>query len=271
MLTFGFMNTQHSIQSIYIYPIKGLRGISLSQSQLLERGLAHDRRYVLVDKEGMFLSQRKFPHMALFTCAMNETEITVSYHNESISWSIDSFSDKKRCVSIWDLDTYAFEVEDRINHWFTVQIGVDCALVKMTDRYDRIKPLKDDRHTKVSFADGYPVLVLGTASLEFLNQKLSDKIEESRFRANIYIHTTVPHIEDTWSKLIIGGATLEVIKPCARCQVVNIDQLSAEVNHEPLKTLAMYRKVGNKVNFGVNAICVESGLLSIDDLVIVLA
>jgi len=165
----------------------------------------------------------------------------------------------------------AYEVDEKVSIWFSEILGMKCRLVKMVDAHNIYKKLiKGPDQTKVSFADGYPYLILGTASVDHLSDKVGRDIPADRFRANIIIETTEPHIEDTWDELQIGTSKFLVIKPCARCNVVNIDQSTGEVNKEPLKSLSAYRLDGNVVNFGACTICLSEGVISVDDDVVVI-
>ena len=256
------MGNTFKIASIHIYPIKGLKGIEVKESQLLERGLEHDRRWMLIDSNSNFISQREFSQLSLFQCSMKGDQIHVSYGESSISWDIDLTQDVKRELTIWDEEEIGMEVSDAVSEWFSDKLGMKCTLVKMVDEYDRIKPLKKGREsTKLSFADGYPVLILGTASMDLLNEKSSKEILPDRFRSNIIIETNVAHEEDHWDIIQIGDASLQVIKACVRCQVIMIDQSTGIADKEVLKALSTYRKEGNEVRFCANVICLTEGKL----------
>ena len=139
---------------------------------------------------------------------------------------------------------------------------------KKNVRYKKL--IRGPEQVEVSLADGYPYLILGSESLDFLNSKLDQTIGYDRFRANIIVDTTEPHIEDSWTDVVIGKARFLIVKPCARCNVVTIDQHSGVKSTEPLKTLATYRRKEGKVYFGANAISRRDSHVHIGDEVVVL-
>ncbi len=265
------MNTVNaSIKSIHIYPIKGMGGIDVDSARVLERGLEYDRRWMLVDEKGNFITQRTDARLALFGCKLTQF-LEVAYNGEIIKIDKEEYSEVKMQTTVWESEVVAYEVSLEVSDWFATRIGFPCHLVRMVDEFDRYKELiKGPVRTKVSFADGYPYLIIGSASLTGLSKQVGDVVPSNRFRANIVLDTIVPHEEDSWDTFELGTAKFEVIKPCARCNVVNIDQSNGLVHKEPLKTLSKYRKVGNRVNFGANTICLEEGRINVGDKIKVL-
>lgn len=240
-------------------------GINLVTSKVLERGLEYDRRWMLVDAKGNFITQRTDARMALFSCVIGN-KLKVSFKGDTIEIGIEDHSDKKIIAQVWDSIVTTYEVSNEVSQWFRSKLGFDCHLVKMVDQFERFKELsKGPSMSKVSFADGYPYLFIGTASLSILSSKVGHNVPANRFRANIIVETEVAHEEDSWEQVKLGTATFQMIKPCARCNVINIDQMRAISQKEPLKTLSRYRKEGNKVNFGVNTICLKEGIVSVGD------
>jgi len=254
------------ISSINIYPIKGMGGISLTQCQTEQQGFQYDRRWMLVTPDGTFISQRT--HKALVHChlSINETHIHVDHLGNNIDIPLNEVSEEAMEVSVFEHTMIAQIVNKKFDDWFSEQIGTVVRLVKVTAKTNRIKELiKGPKQTKVSFADGYPYLILGTASLEKLNSKLDAPILMNRFRANIIVDTTIAHEEDDWDIITIGAVQMQVIKPSARCEVITINQESGERGKEPLKTLATYRKQEQNVIFGANTISLRDGILRVGD------
>jgi len=237
------------IEQLIIYPIKGLAGISVQSAKALEKGFENDRRFMLVDMKGNFLSQRNTKEMALFTTAIDGDKLLVQYKDSSLTLDIDQEDGVEMDTTVWGNEVNAIQVGEEASQWFSDRLGIECILVKMNKQSSRIKVLKKgpDR-TQVSFADGYPYLLLGTASLDELNNKLASPIKIDRFRANIIVSTHVAHEEDEVDQCNISGLKFRVIKPCARCQVITIDQQHATSSKEPLKTLATYRTIGREIN-----------------------
>ena len=254
------------ISQLIIYPIKGLGGIELSSAKAMERGFENDRRYMLVDPDGKFLSQRVIPEMALFKCSIQADTLKIKYEKESINLDITQEEGEVLNTKVWNHVVDAIEVSTLANEWFSDLLGQDCKLAKMNKQTKRKKSLiKAPRTTQLSFADGYPYLALGTASLRELNEKLDTPVTMDRFRANIILDTKIGHEEEEIDKFTLSGVKFRMIKPCARCQVITIDQKNATTSKEPLKTLATYRKRANNIYFGMNAVCLEEGIVNVGD------
>jgi len=222
---------------------------------------------MLVDAQGQFLTQREHAIMAQFACTIEHDHLSITYKGEVMKVPLQQHLSESTRVKVWSSSLKANEVDPLISSWFSEHLGMHSTLVKMTDissRYKRlfVPPFK----TELSFADGYPYLILGSESMEELNRRSEEPIPTDRFRANILVDTTEPHEEDKWkSDFKIGTSRMKVIKPCARCVVTTIDQQSGAKSKEPLKTLSNYRKWSKKIWFGANAICLEEGLISVGD------
>uniref|UniRef100_UPI003593293F MOSC domain-containing protein n=1 Tax=Aquiflexum sp. TaxID=1872584 RepID=UPI003593293F len=176
------------LQDIYIYPIKSLGGIRLEEANLEERGIQFDRRWMLVDKEGVFLSQRKYSMMALVQTKLSDNGIEVFLKNhpdENIKIPFDPIGKEMISVRIWD-DEVTGQVEDqKINQWFSDILGLNCRLVFMPSSTERkVSSKYAAKNESVSFADGMPYLLIGQASLDDLNSKLEHPVPMDRFRPN---------------------------------------------------------------------------------------
>lgn len=255
------------IKEIIIYPIKGLAGISLKECMAYEKGLENDRRYMLVEPSGKFISQREYPQLALFKISIQDQSIKVTFGQSEIFIPSRKTKTKIKAVTVWEHEVHAFQSNPAINQWFSEQLGQECHLVYMDEEKNfRQKALKKSpTSTEVSFADGYPYLFLGTGSMDLLNQKMDLNYNINRFRANIILETTEAHVEDTLDFLSCGQTKFRMIKPCARCQVTTIDQATGDKGKEPLKTLASYRQKENKIYFGMNAVCIKEGEIKVGD------
>lgn len=277
-----------SLQQIIIYPIKSLGGVSVSEAVVEARGLHHDRRYMLVTPSfteqsaesaapmGTFMTQRTVHPMALIDVAMNvrANELTVWHrHNPSDVLRlplVPPVQDKPMFVSIWDSkDVPAQLVSSEADAWFSRVIGKPCQLVYMpnatrrtiTSRHIRRDDVADP---VVSFADGFPVLVVTQSSLNELNRRLSESLSDppgeareplamARFRPNLVVEGLCwPHDEDTWATVRLGDVTFYGVKPCARCVLTTIDPKTGNRGKEPLRTLSTYRSHDNKILFGEN-------------------
>jgi uncharacterized protein len=264
----------YTVSNIYIYPIKSLGGISLQQAQVQERGLQYDRRWMLVDEKGGFLSQRKFAQMALLQVKLQENGLLVSHKQgllDPLFIPFEQADGKEVSVTIWDDTCTAREVNGEVTIWFSKALGMFARLVYMPENTRRIvDPTYAFDEEVVSFADAYPFLVIGQEALNNLNSKLAKQIPMNRFRPNIVFTGGQPHDEDSWDTFTIGETNFRVAKPCARCVLTTVDQQTAIKGEEPLRTLATYRMQNNKVLFGQNLVHGGTGKIKVGDEVQVL-
>lgn len=258
------------VSSIFIYPVKGLSGIEMNSCKVLTEGLENDRRLMLVDSSGKFLSQREHSILSLFKCSINADVLKVEFKSSNLEIPLLEKLDFLTPVSVWNSKLKAAKYQKYINEWFSDHLKQECNLVKLDPNNKRFKRLfVPPFSTYVSFADGYPILLLSEASMELLNSKLDKQLLIDRFRANIIISNCDAHAEDEIGSYSIGEAEFKNIKPCARCLVTTIDQQTAKRSQEPLKTLSTYRKRSNDIYFGMNSICVKEGSIKkLDTLVI---
>jgi len=257
-----------TLTGINIYPVKSLGGISIDSSFAGKRGLNSDRRFLLVDKTGMFLTQRDLPEMALLKLSPAEDgfNITNSRKNESIRIPFAPDTTEKTRVKIWDDFCDVLPVSKQLDEWFSEALNIQCSLVYMPDTTERPvekKYLSEDHI--VSFADAYPYLIIGQSSLDDLNKRLDFPVPMNRFRPNLVFSGGIPYTEDGWHVFNAGTTRLRAVKPCARCMITTTNQETAELGKEPLKTLSSYRNVNGKVMFGMNVVCEKEGILSVGD------
>jgi len=257
-----------TLSEINIYPIKSLGGISLHSSEVEERGLKYDRRWVLVDESNTFFTQRDFPEMALLNVSIESSGLKLQHKTKNIEPLSIPFSfkhSKKDKVVIWE-DIVVGEFYSReIDEWFSDIIGIKCHLVKMPETTRRVVDKKYAKNKIVSFADAFPFMIIGQASLDDLNSRLEDPLPMNRFRTNFVFTGGVPFEEDNWKKFIIGDVKFEAVKPCARCVITTTNQETAERLHEPLLTLSKFRKIDNKVMFGMNLVSESTGKVEVGD------
>ncbi|MHA7131027.1 MOSC domain-containing protein [Algoriphagus namhaensis] len=263
------MNTELTIQALYIYPIKSLGGISLHEARVEERGFQYDRRWMLVDQNGLFMSQRKHPQMALLQVALGTEGLLVSDRGEMkdpLVIPFDAQEEKFLQVIIWDDEVLAQRVGDHFDQWFSERLGEPVHLVRMPESTHRkVDPRYAHQGESVSFADGMPYLIIGEESLNDLNNRLEQPVPMDRFRPNLVFSGGEPFVEDSWTFIQVGEVPMKVVKPCARCVLTTVDQQTGKSGKEPLKTLASYRTVGNKVLFGQNVLALESGKVKVGD------
>ena len=253
------------------YPVKSLAGISLSSANLEEKGITFDRNWLVTLPSGKFLTQREIPKMALVKTAISENgDLTLSAegrNNITVPHAKhDEEMDFKR-VTVWKDECYAIDEGDDVAAWLSEFLETKCRLVKMKDGFTR--PVIDEGKefdSSVRFQDQYPLLVISTASLEALNDKLETPMPMNRFRPNIVIEGCEPFEEDEFKTLTSSsGVTLTSAKPCARCVITTTDQVTAQRGVEPLKTLATFRSSEHGVLFGQNLLVTKPGSLRVGD------
>jgi uncharacterized protein YcbX len=257
-----------TLAEIRIHPVKSLGGFTVQEAQLTDRGLEHDRRWMLVDEAGNFMTQREVGTMAcLHTSAATEgfrvTDIRTGATLD-LPWSLSAGTE--RMCSVWSDRVRTLVGERTWNDWFSAQLGRSVQLVYMPDATKR---RTDGRYAKglTSLSDGFPFLLVSQASLDDLNARLPSPIGMERFRPNIVVAGGTAFQEDAWTDIRIGDARFQLVKPCARCVVITTDQRTGERYKEPLRTLSTYRSKGNKVLFGINAMGDASGSVRVGDLV----
>lgn len=263
-----------NVSGLWIYPIKSCRGIAKDAFALDDRGPELDRRWMLVDDENTFLSQRDIPRMALIDVAIDAGEICVSAPGMSLqTFPIDSNGPTEPCV-VWN-DTVALQhVDFDIDRWFSDFTGRECRLMRMPQKTHRAVDSAYSADARaVSLADAFPMLLIGTASLDHLNERLvargEDPVPMERFRPNIAVRTSAAHEEDEWNSIRIGDVACSVVKPCARCSVPTVDLRTGMKGKEPTRTLSEYRKSGSNVYFGQNLIHDMAGTLRVGATVVV--
>lgn len=254
------------LSEINIYPIKSLKGISLNEGKVERRGLRFDRRWMLIDEKNQFLTQREFPKMATINVEIVESALRVSNNGEQINIPFMPEVNESAKVRIWRSKCNAKIYENPINEWFSDILQTDCRLALMPEETKRkinyFYAVHADDH--VSFADGYPFLLVGENSLTDLNEKLENSVPMNRFRPNLVVKNSEAFAEDGWKKIKIGDAIFHIVKPCARCVITTIDQATGQKSGvEPLKTLASFRipkrSIKKKILFGQNLIAESEG------------
>lgn len=264
-----------TLSGLYIYPIKSAAGIALTASQVEERGLQYDRRWMLVDQAGQFMTQRQHPRMALIQVAIaaDEGRLAIAAPNmPPLSVPLQPTRKGQLSVQVWRDICGAIPMDDDINNWFSRFLNVRCQLVYMPDTSRRLVRQSFGASQLVSFADGYPFLLISQASLDNLNQRLDNPISMDRFRPNFVVEGVDAHAEDAWSQIRIGTVAFQVMKPCSRCIMTTVEQSTAERerNNEPLRTLAQYRLWDGQIWFGQNLVQHELGTVQVGETVDVL-
>lgn len=258
-----------SVSRLFIYPVKSFSGIEVSSAMLADRGFQHDRRWMLVDAHNRFISQREVPELALLQTKITDNGIRVTHkiNREEIVIPFMPQTNEHLFVTIWDDMCMAQIVSNSINEWFSKILSLSYKLVFMPDHVRRKVDVNYASHEEItSFSDGYPLLIIGQASMDLLNTKLSKPLPIERFRPNIVFTGGAAHEEDLLEHFTINDINLYGVKPCARCVIPTIDMENAVKGKEPSKTLATYRFKNNNIYFGQNLLYNGIGEIKVGDM-----
>lgn len=255
------------LTGLFIHPIKACRGIRVSEARVTDRGLEHDRRYMLVDERGIFFTQRTDARLAGVGTALvgDEIQISVSGFGEArvpLVLSEGAWQD----VVVWRSTVRARRHEEG-SSFFTQLLGRPLSLVYMPDESERgVNPEFGRATDRVSFADGYPFLIVSERSLEDLSTRVGRDMAVERFRPNLLIDGDAPFVEDRMAAFTVGGVRFLGVKPCERCVVTTIDPESGKPSNEPLRTLTTYRRGAKRgVIFGMNLVHDSTGVVRVGD------
>ena len=253
------------LRSLHVYPVKSARGLSPLEWPAGERGFDGDRRFMIVEPGGHFLSQRVLPRMALIEVTPEGERLRLSAPGLSLEVPLRPRAGEPRRVEVWGDEMDAISLGKEPARALGQFLGRDCELVYLPDESRReVDPDYAPPGLTVGFADGFPYLLATTASLAEL-ARLGADVPMDRFRPNLVVDGAAPFEEDAWSEIAVGEVRFRVVKPCGRCTIPNVDQRTAEVGVEPARTLAQHRKRDGQVYFGQNLIALTSGRVRVGD------
>jgi uncharacterized protein YcbX len=257
-----------TISELFIYPVKSLSGIPVSSAVVTERGLQYDRRWLLVDEDNNFITQREFPLLALLQTQITNEGLVVTHKQNNSSFIIpfqpqtNSFIN----VRVWSDTCKAQLVSEEANQWFSQILSFPSRLVFMPDETQRKVDTRYAYNKEItSFSDAFPFLLIGQSSIDDLNNRLSEKISIIRFRPNIVFTGGEPFEEDVMEHFVVNNIHFYGVKLCARCTIPTINPETAERGKEPSKTLATYRMHRNKIYFGQNLLHNGEGVIKVGD------
>ncbi len=259
---------KYVLSEINIYPVKSLAGISLNESEVTDRGLKYDRRWMIVDENNSYITQRTVPLMALINVKMDGSNLELSHkkNNESFSINIKEAPYAKSQIIVWNDFVNADFLSPDVDNWLSEMLKIKCRFVHMPEIANRYVDKKyASKNEIVSFADGFPFLVIGQASLDDLNNRLEEKLPVNRFRPNFVFTGGKPFDEDGMKSFDLNGVTFYPVKPCSRCIITTTDQETAQRNKEPLKTLSGYRKIETRIMFGQNLLHNGNGIVKVGE------
>jgi uncharacterized protein YcbX len=260
------------LSSIYRYPVKSARGHALQAAQTDRFGLVGDRRWMLVDDRGHFQSQRRLPALALLDVELLEDGgLRLAFAGEHVDVAEPDPAGKCVIATVWEDTVVAPLADATVNAWLSERLGESLRLVFCPPTALRgVEPGYAPPGQLVAFADGFPLLVIGEASLDLLNSRLQAPVPMNRFRPNLVIAGAAPHAEDDWRRLRIGSAEVELVKPCSRCVIPSIDQSTGERDSQINRVLAAYRRREGVIYFGMNALAPPGARFDVGEAVTVI-
>jgi uncharacterized protein YcbX len=261
------------VRGLFVYPVKSCRGIALERGTVGARGLCHDRRWMVVDDTGQFVTQRTQPRLALVDVAITQEALVLSAPQMPALRLplVPMEGAARRRVRVWRDEVDALDCGGPASRWLSDWLNMASALVFMPDSTQRAV---DPKHARdgdiVGFADAFPLLLASESSLEDLNRRLERPVPMDRFRPNVVVGGCPAWAEDSWKRIHIADVPIRVLKPCSRCVITTTDQGTAERGVEPLRTLATFRTENDHVLFAQNCAPDKPGTLRIQDEVTVL-
>jgi len=261
------------ITSLYIYPIKSCAAVAVNTLMFDQMGPVADRRFMLVDENGRFLTQRTLPSMAHIYPQINSGVLTVRAEGMK-DLSLDMYSvatEHNGIVSVWKDEVIAVDCGNEAALWFASFLGRFCRLVMVSDETRRQVNLKYAREGEfVGFADGYPLLITSEESLQVLSSALDRPIDMLRFRPNIVVKGEEAFAELNWKRLsVASGGSIEITKPCERCVIPTRDIVTQQREKDMLEVLKQHCTVGGKIIFGQNALTRGIAQLAVGDSLVV--
>lgn len=264
-------SNQSKLTEINIYPIKSVSGITLSSAWVEKQGLCFDRRFMLAFSDGAMVTARKFPHMVNVRSSLLPDGIVLSYPGKApLRLRYDEFLMEEVSTQVWNDRFIAYSTQLTANKWFSQVVGRPVQLLFSGVQSNRIR---DNIGHNVSFADGYPLLIISQASLDELNRRSSEEHLMDQFRTNLVVSGDDPFIEDSWKRIRIGEVEFEAVKPCERCILTTVDTKTGDfrASKEPLSTLGKFRaNEKGGVFFGQNLVAKNEGMIRAGDTVEVL-
>lgn len=251
-----------TIASLHCYPVKSAHGVDLLQAQLTPRGIADDRRWMLVTPQGRFLSQRELSRMALIRPTLSSDALTLEAPDMSALQVPLQQPHRVVPVEVWKHECPALDEGDAAAAWLAEVLQRECRLVQFDPQHRRLssRDWTGSIEAENRFSDGFPLLVIGRASLDDLNSRLSRPIPMNRFRPNIVLEGIGPYEEDEIDELYTDELRLRIVKPCTRCKITTTDQETGQLDgDEPLRTLKTYRYDAQLrgLLFGQNTVIVQ--------------
>ncbi|MBT0722037.1 MOSC domain-containing protein [Rosenbergiella collisarenosi] len=263
-----------TLAKLFIYPVKSMRGTQLSHTLVEETGLTWDRHFMLTLEDGTFITARKYPELLRFTPTLSRDGLYLRAPDLQHAWiRIEDFAEVDAPTEVWGNHFTAKIAPDSINRWLSHYFPHPVQLRWIGNTPQR-KVTKRPEHP-LSFADGYPFLLINDSSLHDLQNRCPAGVAVDQFRANLVVSGASPWEEDHWSVIRVGEIIFDVAKPCSRCILTTINSQTARKHPsgEPMRSLAQFREAADgsgDIDFGINLIARNSGIIQVGEQVAVL-
>lgn len=262
-----------TLSALHIYPLKSCAPRTLDAAVVEPRGLANDRRWMVVDASGKFLTGRQQPRLTLIAATPEEGTLQLEAPGmPTLHEPLPTANGTRIRTAVWGAAVKPLLASTRANAWISTFLGAPCRLVYMDAACTRaVKEKYDGQYgqdgDEVSLADAFPVLLISQGALDLLNSKVAQPLPMLRFRPNLVVAGTEPHAEDNWKRIRIGAIQFDVVKPCTRCVFTTVDFEHGrfDPSGEPLRTLKTYRRSPEGITFGQNLIPRSTGTLRVGD------
>jgi uncharacterized protein YcbX len=259
-----------TLTGLFVYPVKSARGIALREAPLDDRGLVHDRRFMVVDEAGRFLTQRDTPSLAKLETALHDEagagELQLTFEGQRLAVPLRPVAGPMRRVRVFADEVDALDLGAAASTFLSDVLGRDAALVYMPEQTRRqVDPTRAQAADIVGFADAFPYLLANESSLAALNRELAEPVTMQRFRPNFVIAGVPAYSEDNFADLTIGGLPFVALKPSSRCVIVNTDPKTGQRERGVLEALVRTHNIGNRPIFGQNLVARASGRLAVGD------
>ncbi len=249
------------IKQLLVYPVKSLSPLQVSKWEVTERGLKYDRKWMLVDEKGTFITQRKYPQLVHIGVDIKEQGLVFHHDKESVEANFNSFNIHDR-AKVWEDEVTILKSDSHADQFFSNYLNIKCSLVMMQD--DALRERKYNKG-KVNLSDRLPFLVVNNESVNWLNKQFSSPVTPLHFRPNIIVDGVDPFEEDSWKSFGTSSVKMIAESQCMRCKMINVNPLTGEVSEKPLQELAAHRKMKDGVAFGVLASPVNTGILRVNE------
>jgi len=255
-----------TVVDLVVYPLKSAQGVHLESMQLNDLGPSVDRRWMVIDSKGSFVTQRKTPEMCFIETRLASDDQLALSGNGIEECIVPAGGYDLKQSSVWGTEVQGEDCGDAAAKWISTFLNKDCRIIYMPKSYARSV---DTNYAKqgecVGFADGFPLLIATRPSLNDFNTKLGFEISMDRFRPNIVVDGNQAWDEDNWEAIEINGIRFDLVKPCSRCIMPSINPKTAEKQMAVNQALLKYRRRGRNTYFGQNAIYDRTGTIKLGD------